>query len=136
MLDFATIEQARTCWVDLGPQFHEQGPGGETQRVEVLVRAVTPKEGEIFRQGMVRAGITAKDGEIQPGKLREFCEALAEKYVIDWRGPIRLGANENPPYSSKDFARALLASTTALKAVTEAIGDEQRFFVRHGTGQT
>ena len=135
-LDLDDIARPKTRWVDLGPQFHEAGPDGSTLKVEVLVTAATPRGSQRFRNRLTRDGVLRKDGTVADGQEDAFALALAREYVTDWRGPIKLGDQADPPYAPERMARVFSFSPNALKAVDEAVGDETRFFGQNGKGPT
>ena len=119
-LDLDSTGNERTRWVSLD---------GHLAGVDILVRSVTPAEARRFynrlqSQGIVKAN---KDNplDVAPGRETAFFRAMAEQYVIDWRGDI---TPKDAPYSIDKMGAVLGAYSRAFSALLAAIGEEDAFF--------
>jgi len=106
------------------------------------VRYASPIEQQRFRNTLQSKGITRKD-EVLPAAGREaaYFEAMAEKYVIGWRGllPHPRGGDsydlDSLPYSAKDMAKLLSYRGDVFERLVQTIGDADSFFGRNGHAQ-
>jgi hypothetical protein len=130
MLDLSRIGEERRRWVPLK---------GSLAGIEVEIRHAGPEAQEKFRQKLVRIGVLrSKDGAIgiNPGRESDWFKSYAEAYVTDWRGPIKLGEQDNPPYTAEQMARVLATHSDALEVITAALSEEADFFSQNGNGST
>jgi hypothetical protein len=130
VLDLNKLDEQHRRWIDLG---------GALAGVEVEIRHVGPREQERFRQRLVRAGVLKQSAEghnINSGREVEFFYQYAKQYITDWRGPIKLGDEENPTYSPEQMGRVLGAYGVAFEQVTKAVLEEVDFFSSNGSGST
>lgn len=119
--------------------------GNEHQRwldfgkVGFLVRYVGPGESEKFRRRMISLGV-ARVGrrgsfEINQGRDLDFYEQFARQYVVDWRGNVLVGG-ERKPYSPETMALILQGRNDVLRAIQDALEDDDAFFGRGSNGST
>jgi len=107
---------------------------GSLKGVELLIAQSNPREGERFRQVLIRQGVMRlKDGQvsINGGREDDFFRMFAEKYVLNWRGDIK---PEGTEYTIEKMGRFLGVSTEAFDQVTQAISEDADFFASNGTG--
>ena len=107
---------------------------GSLKGVDLLIVQTNPREGERFRQLLVRQGVMKlKDGQvsINGGREDDFFKMFAEKYVLNWRGDIK---PEGTEYSVDQMGRLLGISTEAFDQVTQAISEDADFFASNGQG--
>lgn len=125
-IDVSDMDRPRDRWV----QFGELG---------FLVRYASPQETDRFRAKLTRNGIARHDREsgfqINIGRERDFYKAIAEQYVLDWRGNILI-AGKTEPYSVENMAKILGGHGGVLAAIQRAIQDDDAFFGNGGNGST
>ena len=124
-LDLDQLDQRQQRWVPLV---------GSLKGVELLIAQSNPREGERFRQVLIRQGVMRlKDGQvsINGGREDDFFRMFAEKYVLNWRGDIK---PEGTEYTIEKMGRFLGVSTEAFDQVTQAISEDADFFASNGTG--
>ena len=124
-LDLGAIEQPRTKWVAFGG-------------VEFLLKYASPHENDQFRRRLRQDGIirTGKNGEIDvaPGREQAFYRAMADQYVMDWRGNIT--DPDGNGYTAEKMAKVLEYHGGILVAIQEAVSEHESFFGNGATGQT
>ncbi len=128
-LDLSSLETGRSRWIDL----HDALEGF---RIEIKYR--TMKERERFDNQMVRDGIFAKDGSINPGRMSSAVAAFAKQVIIGWEVPERFRSADtkdtNPPYSPDEFAKLLDAAPKSIEHIVEELKLEIEFFFQKGNG--
>ena len=111
---------ARTRWV----QMH-----GHLEGFEILVKLSSPKEARRFHNRLVQHGIVKETRDnpfdVQAGREADFFRALAEQYIVDWRGDIK---PEGTPYDVEKMGQVLGAYRRAFDRLMEVIGEEDAFF--------
>jgi len=130
MLDLSKVDEERSTWITLT---------GPLEGIELEVKHVGPGLREQFRQRMVKAQILkpGQDGhQCAQGKERQWYTALAKLYILDWRGPIKLGDDEDVPYSPELMGTVFFAYRAAWEEVEKAIEEEERFFPRSASAST
>ena len=129
MLVLSKLGEEHSRWIPLSPAF----PG-----VEIEIRHATPDDLERFRQNLIATGVCKKTEGLQwnPGRFPAFCQAMAEKFVTNWRGPIRLTESDEAtaPYTSEQMGLVLQSLSSAITAISEAISEEAAFFCTNGSG--
>jgi hypothetical protein len=84
---------------------------------------------------MVRKGVmrpAEKGGGINPGRELAFYRSMSETYVTDWRN-VRMGGEENVPFTHERMGVALAQSTELVQALTAAVAAEVDFFDASGS---
>ena len=119
-LDLQSVGTERTRWVSLD---------GHLAGVEILVRSVSPQEGRRFHSRLMSLGIVRVNRDnpfdVAPGREAAFFQAMAEQYVLDWRGDIQ---PEGTKYSADAMGKVLAAYKRAFDALVGAIAEEDAFF--------
>jgi len=104
---------------------------GHLKGVEILIILATPKEGERFRQRLVRRGVVKHDRNLpKAGREDEYFQMIAETYILDWKGDVH---PEGTPYSSEKMGAALGDIPSLFQQVMEAIGEDSVFFGQNGS---
>jgi len=106
-------------------------PAGE---FEVLLKHVTPEDGEKFSRRMAHLGLVKQNGEPTPGKNADYLLEVAKAYVLDWRGVRETHDGPEIPYKPEALVGVMRQSIAALTLITETIMREEAFFVRNGDG--
>ena len=122
-IDLNGLDEPRTRWVSFGG-------------VEFLLKYASPRESDKFRRWLLSKDIMRhKDGtiEIRAGREMEFYRAFATQYVLDWRGQIR---PEGTAYSADGMAKILAGRGDVLRAIQEAISEDEAFFAPNGSAPT
>jgi hypothetical protein len=122
-IDLNGLDEPHTRWVSFGG-------------VEFLLKYASPRESDKFRRSLMAKGIMRqKDGglEINAGRESDFYRAFAEQYVLDWRGQIRPAGTA---YTPELMARVLAGHGGILRAIQEAISEDEAFFGNNGSAPT
>ena len=122
-IDLNGMDEAKTRWVSFGG-------------VEFLLKYASPRESDRFRRTLMAKGIMRqKDGtvEINVGRESDFYRAFAEQYVLGWRGQIR---PDGTAYSPGEMAKVLAGHGGILRAIQEAIAEDEAFFGSNGSAPT
>lgn len=125
-LNLDELDRPRQRWVSLGG-------------FEILIRYSSPIETDRFTRQLTQQGIARfKDGRLQTnvGRDMDFYKALAEHYVLGWRGNITAENPEDTKYSHDRMARALASVGPLLEALKREIEEDGRFFDSAGSGST
>lgn len=105
--------------------------------VEILLKHCSPRDGERFRQKLVRDGVlrsARSDGwDINQGRQDDFFAALCQWFILDWRGDI---TPEGAPYDAFKMGRVLGASNSIFEYVTKHMTDDMTFFEPDGGGSS
>lgn len=119
-LNLDDLNRPRTRWVPLD---------GHLAGVEIHVRFFGTQDSQRFRNQLEGDGIIRVTREnplaVNLGREAAFFEAMAAKYVIDWRGNIQ---PEGAPYDPKKMGAVLAAYPRSFELLMQAVGDENRFF--------
>ena len=126
--------------MDFGPEVEKPKTRWMRYRdAEFLVRYATPLQYQRWQRRMVQTGIMreTKKGthEVAAGRDLDYYESIASEWVMDWRGNVRVGDQENPPYSPAVMAKALGNIADLLKLISEAVEDTDGFFGQDGTAK-
>jgi len=122
-IDLNGLDEPKTRWVSFGG-------------VEFLLKYASPRESDRFRRALMAKGIMRqKDGtvEINVGRESDFYRAFAEQYVLGWRGQIR---PEGTAYTPDGMAKVLSGHGGILRAIQEAISEDEAFFGSNGSAPT
>jgi hypothetical protein len=113
-------EQPRSRWVALH---------GHLEGVELLVKMASPKEARRFHARLLQHSIVRETRDnpfdVVAGREKDFFRAMAEMYVLDWRGNIK---PEGTKYSVDTMGKVLGAYRRAFERLMEVIGEEDAFF--------
>lgn len=123
-LDLDGLQEAPERWIDLG------GVGFQ-------VRYASPAYGDTFRRMCSREGIGKMvDGrfEVNLGRERDYYRAIARHYVAAWRGVKRAG--QDVAYDPDSMAKVLETRGDVLRAIVDAIGQDESFFGTNGSRPT
>jgi len=125
-LDLDDLNRPRTRWIALE---------GHLAGVEILVRFYGTEATQKFRNRMESDGIikVTRDNplSVNPGREGAFFEALAARYVVDWReaegheGAIK---PQGAPFDAKKMGAVLRAYPSAYELVMREVAKEDSFF--------
>jgi hypothetical protein len=126
--------------MDFGPEVEKPKTRWIAYRdAEFLVRYATPLQFQRWRRRLVHSGIMreTKGGqhEVAAGRDLAYYESIASEWVVDWRGNIRIGDQEHPPYDPALMAKGLGQLSDLLKLISEAVEDTDGFFGQDATAK-
>ena len=127
-LNLDELNRPRSRWVPFD---------GHLDGIEILVRFCGTHETQRFRNKLESDGIirVTRDNPLAVNLGREaaFFEAMAAKYVTDWRGAIQ---PEGAAYDAKKMGAVIGSYPRAFELLMAAVADENSFFPEEPEGST
>lgn len=122
-LDLTTIDHEKTRKVQFGG-------------VWFLLKYASPRQARRFYNRMTALGICRGKGDqfdINVGREMDFFTEISREYVLGWGGNIK---PEGTPYTPENMAIVLFNHGGILKAIQEAVAEDEAFFGSNGNSPT